>query len=78
MLSLLSPYSDGFVPEQAQVTFPAMLCDMFSDYVYKQPFHILMEMSFTVTLTVTPQQAEAVEMATVTTHDCGPRSELAE
>jgi len=35
VLSLVSPYSDRFVPKHAQVTFPAVLCDMFSDGLNK-------------------------------------------
>ena len=60
VLSLLSPHSDLFVPKQAQVSFPAMLCDMFQDNLYKQPFHIVLERCFTITLAVTPQQVEAM------------------
>lgn len=64
VLSLLPPYSDGFVPKQAQVNFPAVLSDMFQDELYKQPFHVVLEKCSSVTLAVTLQQAEAVEMAT--------------
>ena len=64
LLSLVSPYSDGFVPKQAQVAFPALLPDLYKEDLYKQPFNVVLGKCSSVVLDVTQQQTEAVEMAT--------------
>ena len=42
LLSLVSPYSNGFVPKQAQVAFPALLPDLYKEDLYKQPFNVVL------------------------------------
>ena len=61
---LVSPYSDGFVPKQAQVAFPALLLYIFKEDLYKQPFNVVLGRCSFVVLDVTQQQTEAVETAT--------------
>ena len=64
VLSPVSPYSDGFIPKQAQIVFPEMLRDLFRDDHYKQPFNIVLEHCMAVKLAVCSEQIEAVEKAT--------------
>ena len=61
---LVSPYSDGFVPKQAQVAFPALLPDIYKEDMYKQPFNVVLGKCSSVVLDVTQRQTEAVDMAT--------------
>ena len=64
VLSLVSPYSDGYIPKQAQIVFPEMLRDLVREDHYKKPFNIVLEHSMAVKLAVCSEQIEAVEKAT--------------
>ncbi|XP_041347064.1 uncharacterized protein LOC121366854 [Gigantopelta aegis] len=64
VLSVIEPFNDHFIPQQAQNIFPDVLSDMFQEELYMQPYNIILQKCTSVNISATREQIEATEMAT--------------
>lgn len=64
ILSLVSPYSDSFVPKVMTENFPAVLTELRTDEAVHMGYSDLLNMCKDVDISVSEEQAKAVEAAT--------------